>query len=291
MTGKVLVNVDGRQLPLTNLAKVLYPDAAFTKAEIIDYYTRVSPFLLPHLRDRPLTAKRYPNGVTGQFFFEKNAPRHAPEWIRRARLPVPGSTMDREAIDFAIVNDLPSLVYYGNQAALELHIPQWRVTEDDEALPPDLLVFDLDPGAPATIVECCRVAALLCAELEADGLEAFPKTSGNKGMQVYCPWDRGHGTSDYAKVLAQRLESAHSFITSTMAKAARPGKVFIDWSQNNPYKTTIAPYSLRANRMPTVSTPLSWDEVEDCSSPDQLVFTASDVLSRVEDHGDLFVRP
>ncbi|MBO3750883.1 non-homologous end-joining DNA ligase [Streptosporangiaceae bacterium NEAU-GS5] len=282
---KVPVKVDGKELILSNLDKVLYPDAAFTKAEVIDYYSRIAPYMLPHLEGRPLTVKRYPNGVAGQFFFEKNAPRHTPPWVRRVTLPVPGSTMNREKIDFAVVEDLPTLVYYANLAALEIHVPQWRVDGDDQPLPPDRLVFDLDPGAPATIVDCCRVALLLREALD---VECFPKTSGNKGMQVYCEWE-GDDPSTYAKELAQRLEAEHRFITSTMAKRERPGRVLIDWSQNNPAKTTVAPYSLRANRMPTVSTPLSWEEVDDCTSPDQLVFTADDVLARVEAHGDLFM--
>ncbi|GAA0377706.1 hypothetical protein GCM10009530_30360 [Microbispora corallina] len=288
MTSKVRVKVGSRQLALTNLDKVLYPDAAYTKAEVIDYYTRISPVLLPHLRGRPLTVKRYPDGVDGQFFFEKNIPAHTPEWVRAVRLPAPGSTKNREEIDFAVVDDLPTLVYYANLAALEIHVPMWRVGEDGKPVPPDTLVFDLDPGAPATIVECCRVALLLREALKDDGLESFPKTSGNKGMQLYVPWDRDAGTAEYAKALARRMESEHSFVTSVMAKKARPGKVFIDWSQNNPAKTTVAPYSLRANRVPTVSTPLLWEEVEDCDSPDRLVFTADDVLERVAEHGDLF---
>lgn len=291
MTMKVMVQVNGRRLALSNLDKVLYPDAAFTKAEVIDYYSRIAPAMLPHLNGRPLTVKRYPNGVEGEFFFEKNAPRHTPDWIRHVTLPVPGSTKDREQIDFAIVDDLPTLVFYANLAALEFHVPMWRVSESGQPSPPDLLVFDLDPGAPATIVECCEVAVLLREALREEGIESFPKTSGNKGMQLYAPW-AGAGdanTAAYARDLAGRMERRHSFITSVMAKRARPGKVFIDWSQNNPAKTTVAPYSLRANRLPTVSTPLSWSEVENCGSPDELVFTAPDVLARVEEHHDIFI--
>ncbi|GII29660.1 non-homologous end-joining DNA ligase [Planotetraspora mira] len=288
MTEKVLVRVDGRELSLSNLTKVLYPAGGFTKAEVIDYYTRIAPVMLPRLRGRPLTVKRFPNGVERQSFFEKNAPAHTPKWVRKVTLPVPGSTMNREKIDFAVVDDLPTLVYYANLAAIEFHVPMWRVGGDGDPLPPDTLVFDLDPGAPATIVECCRVAVLLRDELERDGLECLPKTSGNKGMQLYARWDRGPGTADYAKALAQRLESAHPLVTSVMARKVRPGRVFIDWSQNNPAKTTVAPYSMRANRLPTVSTPLLWDEVEKCDEPDQLMFTAPEVLARVEEHGDLF---
>ncbi|MER7501878.1 non-homologous end-joining DNA ligase [Nonomuraea pusilla] len=288
---KVPVKVDGRDLILTNLDKVLYPEVGFTKAEVIDYYTRVAPVLLPHLRGRPLTVKRYPDGVTGPFFFEKNAPEHTPRWIRTVNLPAPGSTKNRESIDFAVVDDLPTLVFYANLAALELHVPQWRVGDDGRALPPDTLVFDLDPGAPATIVECCRVALVLRELLDEEGLRAFPKTSGSKGLQLYADWDCREEPSAYAKRLAQLLEKRHPReIVSVMAKAARPGKVFIDWSQNNPAKTTVAPYSLRARERPTVSTPLLWEEVEHCERPEELVFTAQDALDRVEKHGDLFRR-
>lgn len=288
---KVPVKVGGRELTLSNLDKVLYPDYGFTKAEIIDYYSRIAPVLLPHLQGRPLTVKRYPNGVTGQSFFEKNAPEHTPDWIRRVNLPAPGSTKNRETIDFAVVEDLPTLVYYANLAALELHVPQWRVDEDGQALPPDTLVFDLDPGAPANIVECTRVALLLREVLKNDGLTALPKTSGGKGMQLYADWDCREEPSVYAKRLAQLLEKEHrDQVVSVMTKKARPGKVFIDWSQNNPAKTTVAPYSLRARERPTVSTPLTWKEVEDCERPDDLVFTAPDVLARVEKRGDLFGR-
>ncbi|MEU5868751.1 non-homologous end-joining DNA ligase [Nonomuraea sp. NPDC047529] len=288
---KVPVRVDGRELTLSNLDKVLYPEIGFTKAEVIDYYSRVAPVLLPHLAGRPLTVKRYPNGVTGQFFFEKNAPEHTPDWVRKVNLPAPGSTKNRGTIDFAVVEDLPTLAYYANLAALELHVPQWRVDDDGTALPPDTLVFDLDPGAPATIVECCRVALVLRELLKDEGLTARPKTSGNKGMQLYADWDCREEPSAYAKKLAQTLEKEHpKEIVSVMAKKARPGKVFIDWSQNNPSKTTVAPYSLRARERPTVSTPLLWKEVEGCEHPDDLVFTAPDVLARVEKHGDLFGR-
>ncbi|MFC6537755.1 DNA ligase polymerase domain-containing protein [Nonomuraea salmonea] len=238
-----------------------------------------------------MTVKRFPNGVTGQSFFEKNAPDHTPDWVRRVNLPAPGSTKNRETIDFAVVEDLPTLVYYANLAALELHVPQWRVDDDGQALPPDTLVFDLDPGAPASIVECTRVALMLRDVLKAEGLTALPKTSGSKGMQLYADWDCREEPSAYAKRLAQLLEKEHpDQVVSVMTKKARPGKVFIDWSQNNPAKTTVAPYSLRAKDRPTVSTPLTWKEVEGCEHPDDLVFTAPDVLARVEKHGDLFRR-
>ncbi|MFE0151986.1 non-homologous end-joining DNA ligase [Nonomuraea sp. NPDC059007] len=289
MSSKTPVRVDGRELVLSNLGKVLYPEVGFTKAEVIDYYSRIAPVLLPHLEGRPLTVKRYPNGVDGKYFFEKNAPGHVPDWLRRVTLPVPGSGMNRDTIDFAVIEDLPSLVYYANLAALELHVPQWRVTEDGAAIDPDTLVFDLDPGPPATIVECCRVALMLREVLAADGLTARPKTSGNKGMQLYAAWDGRQEPSAYAKDLARLLEKeAPKLVVSVMTRKARPGKVFIDWSQNNPAKTTVAPYSLRARQRPTVSTPLLWPEVEACESPDDLMFTSADVLARVEEHGDLF---
>ncbi|ADG89689.1 hypothetical protein TBS_30340 [Thermobispora bispora] len=288
MTANVRVRVDGRDLALSNLDKVLYPDTGFTKAEVIDYYARIAPVMLPHLRDRPLTVTRYPDGAGGEGFYEKNAPAHTPDWVRTVTLPAKGSTKQRDRIDFALVNDLPTLVYYANLAALEIHVPMWRVGADGTPLPPDTLVFDLDPGAPATIVDCCRVALLLRDALAGDGLTGCVKTSGKKGIQVYVPWERGHGTAEYARRLARTLEAEHPFVTSVMAKRARPGKVFIDWSQNNPAKTTIAPYSLRAGRLPTVSTPVRWAEVEACDSPDALTFTASDVLERVAEHGDLF---
>ncbi|MGN9784847.1 non-homologous end-joining DNA ligase [Nonomuraea sp. ZG12] len=288
---KVPVKVDGRELTLSNLDKVLYPEVGFAKAEVIDYYSRIAPVLLPHLDGRPLTVKRYPNGVEGASFFEKNAPEHTPEWVRRVRLPVPGSTKNRETIDFAVVEDLPTLVYYANLAALELHVPQWRVSAEGEALPPDTLVFDLDPGPPATIVECCEVALMLRAVLADDGLTARPKTSGSKGMQLYADWDGRDEASAYAKRLAQMLAKEHpEQVLSVMTRKLRLGKVFIDWSQNNPAKTTVAPYSLRARAHPTVSTPLLWKEVEACENPEDLVFTTSDVLARVDEHGDLFTR-
>ncbi|MEV4102901.1 non-homologous end-joining DNA ligase [Nonomuraea sp. NPDC049649] len=288
---KVPVRVDGRELTLSNLDKVLYPEYGFTKAEVIDYYTRIAPVLLPHLAGRPLTVKRFPDGVDGMSFFEKNAPEHTPGWVRRARLPVPGSTKDRETIDFAVVEDLPTLVYYANLAALELHVPQWRVDDEGRALPPDTLVFDLDPGPPATIVECCAVALMLREVLAAEGLTARPKTSGSKGMQLYAAWDCREEPSAYARRLAQLLAKEHpDQVVSVMTKKLRTGKVFIDWSQNNPAKTTVAPYSLRARARPTVSTPLLWEEVEGCEAPDDLVFTSSEVLARVNEHGDLFSR-
>jgi bifunctional non-homologous end joining protein LigD len=284
----VTVDVEGRHLTLSNLAKVLYPDAGFAKGEVIDYYTRIAPTLLPHLADRPLTVKRYPNGVDAQFFFEKNAPRGTPSWVRTVNLPAPGSTKNRDTIDYVVVQDLPTMVWLGNLAALELHVPQWKVPKRARKPRTDLIVFDLDPGPPATIAECCEVAVPLRAILERDGLHPIAKTSGSKGMQVSAPVDVSGPelTSDYALSVAKELEEQlPDLVVSKMAKALRPRKIFVDWSQNNPAKTTVAPYSLRAKALPAVSTPLTWDEVE---AGGQISFTAGDVLDRIEQYGDLF---
>jgi bifunctional non-homologous end joining protein LigD len=285
---KVTVEVDGHRLTLSNLGKVLYPEAGFHKGEVIDYYTRIAPALLPHLADRPLTVKRYPNGVDQHFFFEKNAPRGTPSWVRTVNLPAPGSTKNRETIDYVVVDELPTLVWLANLAALELHVPQWRVPKRARKPRTDTIVFDLDPGPPATIAECCEVAVALRALMEEDGLTPFPKTSGSKGMQVSAPVDVADPelTSRYAHKLARRLErDLPQLVVSKMAKELRPRKIFVDWSQNNPAKTTVAPYSLRAKATPTVSTPLLWDEVE---AGGRLSFTAGEVLDRVEEHGDLW---
>jgi bifunctional non-homologous end joining protein LigD len=286
---RIRVQVDGRELEVSNLDKVMYPAAGFTKGEVIDYYTRVSEVLLPHLRDRALTRIRYPNGVDGQFFFEKNAPGGTPSWVRLERLPVPGSSKDRETLDFVIADDLPTLVWLANLAALELHTPQWRIGED-----PDLMVVDLDPGAPAGLTECCEVALMLRERLAQDGLDAYPKTSGKKGMQLSCPiagTSPADGVSGYAKRIAEELERrSPRTVTSKMAKRLRPGKIFIDWSQNNAAKTTVAPYSMRAQPMPTVSTPLTWDEVEAAAAGQPGAvrqFRTDEVLSRIEEYGDL----
>jgi bifunctional non-homologous end joining protein LigD len=280
---RIRVEVDGQSLELSNLDKVLYPAAGFTKGEVINYYTRVAPVLLPHLRDRALTRIRFPNGVDGQSFFEKNKPGGTPDWVRVETLPVPGSTKDRETIDYVVADDLPTLVWLANLAALELHTPQWRVGEQ-----PDLMVVDLDPGAPAGLRECCAVAVLMRDRLAEDGLTAYPKTSGKKGMQLSCPiagTQPAEEVSAYAKRIAEELERrSPKSITSKMAKKLRPGKVFIDWSQNNAAKTTVAPYSLRAQAQPAASTPLTWEEVEAGAAR---AFTPDEVLQRIEEYGDL----
>jgi bifunctional non-homologous end joining protein LigD len=282
---RVRVRVEGRGLELSNLDKVLYPATGFTKAEVIDYYTRVAPVLLPHLRDRALTRIRFPDGVGGGSFFEKNAPAGTPDWVRRETLPVPGSSTGRETLDFVVVDDLPTLVWLANLAALELHVHQWRIGTGA----PDLLVVDLDPGPPAGLAECAQVALLLRERLAADGLTAYPKTSGRKGMQLYCPvapTRSSRQVSGYARQIAAELARQRPRqVTDQMTKRLRPGKVFIDWSQNNAAKTTVAPYSLRAEPVPTVSTPLTWDEVESGGGVPR--FSPAQVLERVDRHGDL----
>jgi len=259
---------------------------------VIDYYSRIAPTMLPHLRGRPLTQKRYPDGVDGKFFFEKNAPSHTPPWVRTVKLPSPGSTKNRTTVNYAVVEELATLVWAANLATLELHVPMWRVNRRGKPENPDLMVYDLDPGPPATIVECCEVAGHVRDALEADGLTAYPKTSGSKGLQLYVPldgstpWEQVHA---YAKRLAVRLEEElPKLVVSDMSKSLRGGKVLIDWSQNNAAKTTIAVYSLRARELPTVSTPVTWAEVEACATPEDLRFSAADGLERVEADGDLF---
>ncbi|SFB00579.1 bifunctional non-homologous end joining protein LigD [Amycolatopsis marina] len=291
---RISVRVDDRTLSLSNLHKVLYPASGFTKRDVIDYYSRIAPVILPYLRDRATTFLRYPEGVEGEPFFEKDVSRHAPDWVRTAKLRTSSrgsGSRGSEINEYPVINDLPTLVWAANLAALELHVPQWTVGPRGARRSPDLLVFDLDPGAPADIVDCCRVAELLRTELAEDGLTAWAKTSGSKGMQLYCSvrTTKPEQTSAYAKALAERLAKAHpEAIVAKMAKAARPGKVFIDWSQNNPAKTTVAPYSLRGRERPTVSTPITWDEVESCRKAADLVFTSDDVLQRVDEFGDLF---
>lgn len=282
------VQIDGRDLELSNLDKVLYPRAGFTKGEVVDYYTRVAPVLLPHLADRALTRIRYPNGVDAAFFFEKNAPAGTPDWVRLERLAVPGSSMARETVDFVVVDGLPALVWLANLAALELHTPQWRI-----GARPDLMVLDLDPGAPAGLPECAAVAVLLRDRLADDGVAAYPKTSGRKGMQLCCPISGGQdaeAVAGYARRIAQELETLlPAAVTARMRRDLRPGRVFIDWSQNNAAKTTVTPYSLRAQPEPTVSAPLRWQEVESVATGERPArqFGPAEVLRRVEAHGDL----
>jgi bifunctional non-homologous end joining protein LigD len=276
---RVEVEVEGRRLSLSNLDKVMYPEVGFTKGQVIDYYTRIAPAVLPHLQNRPLTLKRYPNGVEGGYFYEKNCPSHAPEWVRKERVA---------KIPYCVCDDLPTLVWLANLADLELH-PSLSLVDDIDR--PAAMAFDLDPGPPAGIPECCEVALLLREALSQLGLESFAKTSGSKGIQVYVPLnvegvDYDHGSKALSHALARHLEAQHrKLIVSQQRKDLRRGKVLIDWSQNDENKTTVCVYSLRARERPTVSTPLRWEELDD---PDALVFEASDVLERVEEHGDLF---
>ena len=285
---KVPVEVDGRTLTLTNLGKVLYPDGGFTKAEVLDYYQRVAPVLLPHIAGRPLTLKRYPEGVNGEAFFQKHVTAHRPDWIRTATVESDSSRSRGTTVTYLVVDDLPALIWAANLAGLELHVPMWRVPQVRK---PDLLVFDLDPGAPANITDCCRVAEALRPMLEADGLTPLAKTSGGKGLQLYAAISgvTSDQASNQARTYAERLEREQPRLAvSRMTRSLRTGKVLIDWSQNNGSKTTVAPYSLRARQFPTVSTPVTWDEVEACRQPQDLFFTAPDTLTRVTDHGDLF---
>ena len=285
-----VVEVDGHQLSLSNLDKVLYPKTGFTKGEVIDYYARIAPVMLPHLQGRPMTFRRYPNGVDAPSFFEKNASRATPDWVRRVTLPVPGSTMNRETIDFVVVDELATLVFAANLAALEMHTPQWKVDALGKARGVDRLVIDLDPGAPADVVTCAEVSLIVRDRLAADGLEAFAKTSGSKGLQMYAalrPSD-ADAVSTYVRGIAEELEAAHpDLVLSRMTRSLRGGKVFLDWSQNNGAKTTVAAYSLRARPRPTVSTPVTWDEVGAAAGGAPLSFTQADVLARIAD-GDLF---
>jgi bifunctional non-homologous end joining protein LigD len=283
----VRVRVEDRVLTVTNLDKVLYPEAGFTKGQVIDYYLRIAPVLLPHIAGRPLTMKRYPHGVLGDYFYEKHAPAHRPDWVPTAAVDSPSSGKASKTVRYVVAGDLPTLIWLANLACLEIHTPMWRVPHVGE---PDRLMFDLDPGPPATIAECCQVAMLLRPLLEERGLQPVAKTSGGKGLQLTAAI-AGHTSqqaSDLARGLAEQLEREHrKLVVSRMIKALRPGKVLIDWSQNNAKKNTVAPYSLRARHQPTVSTPVTWQEVDDCRRPGDLIFSSDDVLDRVARLGDL----
>jgi bifunctional non-homologous end joining protein LigD len=284
------VSVDGREVALSNLDKVLYPKTGFTKGQVIDYYQRISPALLTHLAGRPLTLKRYPNGVEGHFFYEKRCPSYRPEWFRTAEI---WSDRNKGIVPYCVVDDLASLVWVANTASLELHP---SLSKADNMPSPTAVAFDLDPGAPADIVDCCRIGLRLRDLFGQMGLEAFAKTSGSKGLQIYVPLNTPTtyegGSKSFAHTVAQLFEKQFpDEVVSQMAKALRPGKVLIDWSQNDEYKTTVSVYSLRARERPTVSTPVTWDEVESvvtARDPDLVVFEAGDVVKRFEAHGDLF---
>jgi bifunctional non-homologous end joining protein LigD len=276
-----LAEVGGRQVKLSNLDKVLYPAAGFRKRDVIEYYARIAPAVLPHLEGRALTLKRYPNGVDANYFYEKNAPSHRPEWVTTARV---GS------IDYVVVDHEATLIWLANLADLELHTSLALVHDPGR---PTLVAFDLDPGPPATIVECCRVALLLQGMFEGLGLQAFAKTSGSKGMQVYVPLNNDQATfpeaKSFSKAVAELLAREEpGLVVARQTKSARKGKVLVDWSQNDESKTTVNVYSLRAMERPTVSTPLTWDEVRAARTPEDLTFEARDVLRRVDEQGDLF---
>ena len=261
----------------------------FTKGQVIDYYIRIAPVLLPHLKDRPLTMKRYPDGVQGEFFYEKNCPEHRPKWVQTAQV---WSESNDRMMNYCLVQDLPTLVWAANLADLELHT---SLSRKDDMSCATMMVFDLDPGAPADIVQCSQVGLWLRDLLGKMKLKSFAKTSGSKGLQVYVPLNTSityDQTKDLSRALAQYLEREHvDLVTSNMSKAMRKGKVFVDWSQNDEHKTTICVYSLRARAEPTVSTPVSWDEVENClkrKNADLLKFRSAQVLARVDKLGDSF---
>ena len=289
MPQDTVVDVQGKHLKLSNLDKVLYPEANFTKGQVIDYYVRIASVLLPHLHGRPLTMKRYPNGVNGMFFYEKNCPKHRPEWVKTARVWSEGNN---RWMDYCVFEDLPTLVWAANLADLELHT---SLSLGKDIVRPSFLVFDLDPGAPANIVQCCQVGLWVRDIFARLGLQSFPKTSGSKGLQLYVPLNTATSydqTKPLAHKVARLLERQHpQLVVSDMKKTLRTGKVFVDWSQNDDHKTTVCVYSLRAKERPTASTPVKWEEVEAClekGDPRLLVFEADKVLERAKEFGDLF---
>jgi len=287
MSAKTDLTIGDQKVTVSNLQKVLYPDAGFTKGEVIDYYIRVAPVLLPHLEDRPLTLKRYPEGVKGFFFYEKQCPKHRPGWVETTKVP---SQREAGHIDYCLMNDLPALVWVANLADLELHTFLHRAPKIDR---PNFVAFDLDPGPPADIRLCSEVGLWLKEIFDGWGLQSFPKTSGSKGLQVYVPLNTAttyDKTKPFAQALAQRLEREHpDQVVSRMLKSLRKNKVLVDWSQNDEHKTTVCVYSLRAKDQPTASTPVTWDEVKKCAQgKTPLAFHCHETLDRVAKMGDLF---
>jgi bifunctional non-homologous end joining protein LigD len=289
MSTPTIVEVEGRKLKLTNLDKVLYPATGFTKGQVIDFAVRIAPALLPHLAGRALTMKRYPEGVDHEYFFEKNAPMHRPDWVKTTPI---WSDSNHRTVHYILANDLPTLVWIANLASIELH-PSLSLATDIAT--PTMIVFDLDPGPPANIIQCAQVGLWVRDIFDHFGLQSFPKTSGSKGMQIYIPLNTKTSyerTKSFAHAIARLLEHEHpELVVSDMKKAVRTNKVFVDWSQNDAHKTTISVYSLRAREHPTVSTPITWNEVEQAlkkKDANRLVFEAKDVLARVEKLGDLF---
>ena len=294
---EVRVDVEGRTLKISNLDKVLYPRTGTTKGEVLNYYAQVAPVLLPHLKDRAVTRIRWPHGVADKSFFEKNTPAGTPSWVRTAKVPTSGSrgsSRHGDHLVFPIVDDLATLTWLVNLAALELHVHQWTVNRSGRPRNPNRLVVDLDPGEPAGLQECCNVALLVRSRLADRDLEARAVTSGSKGLHLYAALPgklNSEETTGLAKEVAEELQKEHpKLVTATMTKSRRSGKVFLDWSQNAGSKTTISPYSLRGRERPTVATPVTWDEVE-AGAEDPLgleQFRFEEVVERVADHGDLF---
>lgn len=292
MSKKSIIKIGGRELAVSNLDKVFYPKTGFTKGEVIDYYAQIAPVMLPHIKGRPVSMKRYPDGVEGMFFYEKQCPDYAPSWIKRAKVAKDSGGH----IDYCVFNDLPSLIWAANLANLEVHTFQHRAPALQK---PTALVFDLDPGPPANVITCCKVALLIKDIFDHLGLDSFPKTSGSKGMQIFVPLNTPTSyekTKAFARQLAEALAAQHpDLIVADMSKKLREGKVFIDWSQNDDKKTTVTVYSLRAKESPTASTPLKWSEVKaalkagkTAKGTKALSFEAKDVLARVKKWGDLF---
>jgi bifunctional non-homologous end joining protein LigD len=288
MATKATLEVAGRKVDVSNLDKVFYPKAGFTKGQVIDYYIRISEVLLPHLKNRPISLKRYPDGVEGFFFYEKQCPSHRPNWVKTAKV----AKSEGGEINYCVMNDLPALVWAANLADLELHTFLHRAPAIQR---PTALAFDLDPGLPADIVQCCQVGLWLKDLFASLGLRSFPKTSGSKGLQVFVPLNTAvtyEKTKAIARGVALLLEKRHpDLVLSRMQRALRKGKVFVDWSQNDDKKTTVCVYSLRAKERPAVSAPVTWEEVEDTvkkKKAGHLTFETEDVLARVEKHGDLF---
>jgi bifunctional non-homologous end joining protein LigD len=289
MPEKAQLIVEGKKLAVSNLNKVLYPKTGFTKGQVIDYYIRIAPVLLPHLKDRPLTMKRYPNGVDGEFFYEKNCPSHRPSWVKTAKVWSEGNQRE---MHYCLAQDLPTLVWAANLADLELHT---SLARKKNVAQPTMMVFDLDPGPPANIVQCCQVGIWLRDLLAEMKLESFPKTSGSKGLQVYVPLNTPvtfDDTKALSRALAEHLEREHAnLVVSKMLRSLRAGKVLVDWSQNDEHKTTVCVYSLRAKEEPTVSAPVTWNEVEGClkkKKAELLKFRSDQVIARAEKMDDLF---
>jgi bifunctional non-homologous end joining protein LigD len=288
MSKRSELRIEDTTLSVSNLDKILYPDAGFTKGDVIDYYIRISPWLLPHLKDRPITLKRYPDGVDGFFFYERKCPKHRPDWVKTARV----KKSEGGETNYCVMDGLPALVWAANLADLELHTFLHKAKALNR---PTAIAFDLDPGAPADITQCCEVGILVRDLFSEFGLQSFPKTSGSKGLQIYVPLNTSvtyEKTKAFAHALAQLLEKREpKLVVSRMLKSLRKGKVLVDWSQNDDHKTTVNVYSLRARTHPTVSTPVKWEEVEKAlkkKDANLLRFTSEDVLKRVEKHGDLF---